>query len=280
MRLSIMIIMIIMMAGIVSAKDITMKTNEIYTAQFEVRNIDDGDTLRDCIPYLSGDLEDQPFMVLQPSKFDLQPGESQVLQISIQEPPVGYYQDELNVRCTRYLGNEFIGAGDIISSPPTYKVLVKLAGEGQAYSIIPTNGFFFFSKPPSTEKATFKIANTGSTDLDMTFEIPAGVTNVRFDPIRATIPEGTVQLVTVTINTDAEFKSMKEEIPLKIGDFGDVFTIEGEKESLASGGGAAITSIAFGNVEVQGTKIPGWLIIIVLAVAFYFVYQEQKKGGK
>jgi hypothetical protein len=253
-----------------------MKTNEVYSAQLEVFN-SDGGSLKDCVPYFSGDLKDKPFVVLLPKTFDLEPGRAQQVLVSFQEPLTGYYQDSLNVRCLRYVDGAFVGSGDILSESQAYNVLVKVAGEGQAYIINPTNRYFFYSNPPSKETANFQIANTGTVDLDVVFELSPEYPNVKFDPIRSTLKTGEVRTYTVIVETSQDFKAMKAEFPVLIGDYADSFHIEGEKESFTTGSGAAITSIAFGSTEVNGVNIPSWLIILMLAGSSFLIYKEGRK---
>jgi len=263
--------------AMVNAIDLTMKTNEVYTVHYQFNNVDDGDTLKDCVPYFSKDLEGKDFVLFQPKIFELASGETQDIVISIQEPPTGYYQDSFNVRCTRYVGNEFVGAGDVIKDPVQYDIVVVLAGVGQAYAITPSNQFYFLSIPPALEKADFQIVNTGSAELDVIFELPPEFPNIKIEPLRATIPSGKVQLFKVSVPTEVGFESLHAEIPVRIGDYGDKFIIDGKRESIATGSGAAVTSIAFGNVDINGTMIPSWVIFAVLAVAFYYVYKESVK---
>jgi YbbR domain-containing protein len=279
-HLALIILVMILAFSSVNAKEVTMKTNDIYTAHFEVENENNGGELRDCIPYFSKDLKDQPFVILEPKQFNLNWGEKQTIMVSFQNPETGFYQDEINVRCVKYLEGEFVGAEDILSNPQNFELIVKISGEGQAYSINPTNKYFFYSKPPSEETATFQIANIGTTELDVNFQIPSDALNVKITPIRITIPEGKSQVFTVKVTTDQNFKDMKAEIPINIGDFKDVFIVEGEKETITSVGGAAVTSIAFGDVEVNGFKIPRWVIIILLVGAGYVIYKEQNKREK
>jgi hypothetical protein len=265
------LILLIIMCSMVTAIDVSMKTNDVYTADFEFENIDDGDELRDCIPYFTQDLVKKSFVTIEPQQFNLNSGESQIVQIKIINPETGYYRDELNVRCARYVNGEFIGAGDIFESGKEINVIVALAGEGQSYYISPTNEYFFLAKPGQDESAEFQIANLGSVDLDVSFQIRPGIT---ITPVRRTIDIGEVESFRIDVQIPEDFTSLDTEIPVLIGDFGDTIKISGEVESLSTGAGGAVANIALGNVQVQDVAIPAWVILVVTGGSFWLLFRE------
>lgn len=272
---------IMILATILGAKatdfQIEMKTNDIYTAQFNIaNNVDVNGTLKNCIPYISNDFDNEKWADIKPSRFDLPYGTKQDIIITFTYPPVGYYTGKLGVRCERYHQNDFVGIYDIISQQdtPTYYVIVSLAGAGQSYSIS-SRQYIFISKPGLTEKASFTIANTGTVNLPVRFDIPINYNGIIIiDPIISTLEPRDVQTYTIQINVPKQFDNFTTNISIYIGDYKDTFTITGEIESLTTTT-AAVQSIAMGNAELAGLKIPLPIIAIAIIIGIVLLIRSQ-----
>jgi hypothetical protein len=273
---------IMVLATLLAAKamdfKIDMKTNDIYTAQFNIaNNVDVNGTLKNCIPYINDNFEDQEWVEIKPERFDLAYGTKKDVIITFTYPPTGYYTGKLGVRCERYYHNDFVGIYDIISQQdtPKYYVIVSLAGAGQSYSIN-NREYLFISKPGLTEKATFTIANTGTVDLPVRFDIPISYNGIiSIDPVISTLNPREVQTYTIHINVPKQFNNFTTNISIYIGDYKDTFTITGEIESLATTG-AAIQSIAIGSAQVAGLKIPLPIIAIAIIIGIALLIKSQK----
>ena len=262
---------------------INMKTNDIYTAQFNIANNNDANgTLKNCLPYLTGDLNNADWADTKPNTFDLPYGSNQDLVLTLTYPPVGYYTGRMGVRCERYHQEKFVGIYDVVSTSdaPQYTILVALAGAGQSYYFT-SHTYNFISKPGLTEKAQFTIANTGTIDLPTKFNIPPEYQGIiTIDPQVITIPIKQTQIFTVNVKVPNPFNSFNATIPVIIGDYGDKFTITGEIETIATTG-VAVQSIG-GSTTIAGVKIPTWIIVvgIIIGIILLVRWQKPKKRKK
>ena len=261
--------------------NISMKTNQVYTAYYEVTNAE-AQTLKSCTPYMTGDLANVTWKSINTQKFDLYQDESKQLILTFQHPDPGYYVGQLQIHCEYWINNEFTKATNILNPlyAPTYTLIVSIAGQGQAYAFN-SHTYQFIGKSGQTKTANFIIANTGTTPLIITILIPAGYENIiDINPLTSTILPSTTQTYKITVNIPNNFTTIEANLTINIGDYQDQFTIHGEKETLGTTG-AAVQSIGFqSTTPIAGYQIPTIPIIIVLVIAgIFLVSEEAKKNG-
>jgi hypothetical protein len=255
--------------------EISLKTNEEYTGQYAIRNTGD-DALSDCRARWQGDFAGQEWVQVLPAKFDMAPGALQQLSVIITKPPVGFYSDVLQVACDRSVAGVFVGRYDIIApdNEPVYSMTVKIAGEGEGYTIQPVAEFKFLTNPGDIETAKFTIVNTGTVDL------PVNITSD--DPLIIFTPSYTVVGINNRVDikvqyvTQKNFSSFKKIIMMRIGSYDEPFTISGQLEKDAAGA-PAFASILTDKIAVGTREIPGWLILVVLVGAMYLVIKGRKE---
>ena len=275
-KILVWMVVILFMAVTVTATDIEMKSNEIYTAQFKAENTNNL-YLKNCIPYMTGNL-DQEFIQLIPSHFALDPGERQDIVFRVSHPTTGYYSGDINIKCERYDTNlNFLDVVDILNprNNPTYSFLVLLAGEGQSYVFITGNKYEFIANPGQVESADIILANIGTVDLPVEIQIPQRyLSYIEITPTKTTIDQGERQIFKIKINTPDTFTTLNTKIPITIGDYQDEIIIKGETESfaVASAGLQSITgnSVSVGNKEVPSiVPIIGLLLLLFLVIGKY-----------
>lgn len=272
-KIIIPILMLIILPAVVFATtEISMKTSDVYTAQYRTTNVD-SDVLKNCVPTFQSDLKDQPWVDIKPAIFDMAPGETKDIVIILNNPPVGYYSDIFQIRCERYLEGEFQNIVEIISptDQPQFHILVKESGEGMSYQIIPMKSFEFLANGGETKIADFRIANTGTTDLDVVFVVPPEYqSTINFNPSKTTIDVNEVKTFKINVEVPDQFTPFIANISIGIGDFQDIFIVSGQKESEVAGA-AAVTSVVFGDVDAGPIKIPAWIVISVIVAGVIYI---------
>jgi hypothetical protein len=278
---SLMILIILALPIILAQEIITTKTNEKITFIYRLRNVE-SDTLKVCYPYFNADMKDKDWATFSPPTFDVNPNANLELSIVLDRPPVGYYQDSLQVSCERYLEGKYQGRFNILDpkSAPVYNVIVSLAGEGQDYFIKPTdNTYSFVAQEGQTKSVEIQIANTGTVPLlvDMTKStVHAG--SLTLEPNKFTLPVKEVQTIKLTYTSPAEFDQINESFTFLVGDYQETFYLKGDKNFGVQTIFAPTFSL-FGEANVSGIKIPNLVIYVVLIglIAYYFLIIEGKK---
>lgn len=276
---------IMVMATLMGAKaenlNISMKTNQVYTAYYEVSN-KEAQNLKNCIPYMTADLANVTWKGINTQKFDLYQDDTKQLILTFQHPDAGYYVGQLQIHCEYWINNVFTKAGPILNPlyAPTYTLIVSIAGQGQAYAFN-SHTYTFIGKEGQIKTANFIIANTGTMPLSTTIKIPPGYENIiDINPLTSTIIPGTTQNYKITVHIPDDFKTMDSNLTINIGDYQDTFIIHGEKETLGTAG-AAVQSIGFeSTTPIAGYQIPTIPVVLVLIIAGIFLIREERKGTK
>jgi hypothetical protein len=275
------ILLVILVATPIFAKDISMKTNEVYKAEFTATN-GEGAILTNCKPHFDGELNYQLWVTISPSLFNLGFNDEEKISITFNRPDAGYYTGNFNIACQKNFNGEDLGIVDLLNpnTAPNYQLTVSNAGVDQDYVITPSQEFYFLSKPGLTEKANFRISNTGALDLPIKFTIPQEYQDViEITPPRFNLQAANSQLFTIYVQTPQDFEVLETNIEINIGDFKDNFLIHGDLESVASPG-VALQSIASSGVEVGGLDIPLPIIIVILVGALVFMIRSNNNDSK
>jgi hypothetical protein len=275
------VLLLLLVATSTFAKEINMKTNEVYKAEFTATN---GATsiLINCEPYFDGELGYQSWVTISPSTFSLSFNDEKKIIISFNNPDAGYYTGKFNIKCERALNGQDLGTEDIInpSSAPTYEVIVSDAGVDQAYVISPAQQYNFLSKPGLTEKATFTIANIGAENLPIEITVPSPYDQyIIVSPNKFNLLPSDSQIFTIQVKTPQDFEYLQTNLQINIGDFNEEFLIIGELESVVSTG-VALQSIGGSDLKIGGLEIPIPIIVGLLIGAAVLLVRSNNGDKK
>ena len=278
--LTVLVGLIMVLATFIGAKaeNITMKTNQVYTAYYDVSNTE-AQNLKNCVPYMTGDLTNVTWKGINTQKFDLYQDDTKQLILTFQHPEPGYYVGQLQIHCEYWINDEFTKSGPILNPlyAPTYTIIVSIAGIGQAYAFN-SHTYNFIGKTGQTKTANFIIANTGTTPLSTTIIIPPGYENIiDINPLTSTISPATTQNYKIIVHIPDDFKGFNTNLTINIGDYQDNFIIQGERETLATSG-AAVQSIGFqSTTPIAGYQIPTIPVVLILIIAGIMLIREETK---
>jgi hypothetical protein len=264
-----------------------MKTNERITITYLFKNLE-GDTLKECYPYFSGELRDAPWATLEPYGFEMNPGSRTEIKLVLDRPPKGFYQDIFQISCDRYVEGEFLERVDTIDphEAPSYSLLVAEAGAGQDYAIKPAdNTWRPVLNGGETKTVPVTIANLGSVPLLVDFSnARANNGMLLIEPVKFTVPIQEIKVVAMTYTAPQRFESLNESFKFMVGDFEETFYINAESsfglESIFSIG---TFSLIGGATKVGGLGIPNWILTVLFMVAVYyyvFVISKESKFTK
>lgn len=275
----ILLFVILLMTQLAAAEEllITTKTNEKITARYDLTNRED-DTLQNCVAYFEGELRDPTWVSVTPVKFDLQPGDGVTIDVVIDRPPEGFYQDILSISCDRFFEGDFLGRGGVIAPEdiPTFTILVSEAGAGQEYFIKPAdNTWRFVAKPRETKQVTLQIANVGNVPIPVDFTnsfVNSGTLIV--EPQKFTIPIQGVKQVTLAYTAPDRFEEVNQTFTFTVGDYTEKFTIAATQSFTFNIGTFSLA----GSLDLGGgIRIPNWIMIVVLVgLVYYYVFVMEK----
>lgn len=275
--LLVMLAVLMAAPAMAQVQTIEMKTNDFFIVQFVVDNPGSAD-VRNCVPIMStSDFGLKDGTTFSPEVFDLGPGLSQVVSMRIDDLEEGYYSGELSVKCELYREDELADIIELISSDlqPQYEILVAPAGEGQDYVFIPVQSYNFIGTPGGDESASFSIANTGSTRLEVDIVPQAEYQDViDVTPRRATINPGDRQSFLIEVAVPQDFEGFETNLTVQVGDYTESFPIIGQEEGLNLAATAVAQNLLQGTVSAGDVEIPTWAVVLVILLGSGYLFRE------
>lgn len=279
MRLfAVLVLALFMIApALAEVQTIEMKTNDFFIVQFAVDNPGSAD-VRNCAPVLStGDFGLREGTSFNPEIFALGPGSSQVVSMRVDNLSEGYYDARLSVNCELYQEGDLVDVVDIVDRDlqPEYEFLVAPAGEGQDYVFIPVQSYNFIGRPGGEESATFTIANTGSSRLDVDVVPQAEYQDIiSVSPRVTTIGPGERQNFVIEVAVPEDFEGFETNLSIQVGDYSEFFPITGQEEGLNLAATAVAQNLFQGTVSAGDVEIPTWLVILVIVGGSLYLFRD------